>query len=380
MALSREGDGDVRNEDARDGDVRNEDVRNGDAPKGLPADWFEEPLGVTLANLSHELRSPLHGILGYALLLARDPSLSPKAQERVRAIERSGRHMLGLVSSFLEASVAHDGETPMQVSPAATQALIVDVISLFENDARERGLGLGYRIASDVPSHILADHYKIRQILINLVGNAVNYTQQGSVHVLVQAKNLHDDECILQIEVMDTGPGIPADELPFIFKRYARGATGGQAQGAGLGLAISKHNARLLGGSLSVESRVGHGSVFRLVIPTTWLHYDESLPSSDDFAAGVPSSQQVRASGTFQISDLPGTMRFPVKWAEMMLAAARAGDAAKLSELTKEVPEEALAKHLEELIRYYDYARLIELIESLPRPIAVEKESCLQKS
>lgn len=365
-----------------------DDAGKDDARDELPREWFEGPLGATLANLSHELRSPLHGILGYALLLSRDRSLSEKAQQRVRAIERSGRHMLGLVSSFLEASVAHDGGMPVQVSPAATQSLVQDVISLFENDARARGLELGYRIASDVPSHILADHYKIRQILINLVGNAVKYTRQGSVHVLVQAKNLHDDDCVLQIEVMDTGPGIPTDELPVLFKRYARGATGGQAEGAGLGLAISKHNARLLGGTLSVESRVGRGSVFRLVVPTTWLHYDESIPFSDDFSSGVPSSEAPRASGTFQVTDLPGTLRLSVAWVEQMLGAARAGDVEKLSEhlgeLLAELPSEArdepFIRHLEELIRYYDYDRLIEVLKSLPRALSDDQESCLQKS
>lgn len=328
-------------------------------------DWLDGPLSTTLANLSHELKTPLNAILGQAQLLSRERSLSEKGQTRVEAILRSGEHLLSLVNAFLDASAARAGELQINLSPSSTVALIGDVVSMFGGDARRKGIELSCRLASDTPSHVLADNGKIRQILINLVGNAVKYTETGGVHVLARATDLSEDSCTLQIEVMDTGPGIGPDEQLHVFERYARGPHRAGVEGVGLGLAISQHNARLLGGSLSVESRVGKGSVFRLSVPVTWLHYDATTIDPFD----VPES-----SGRFALSrgmsaplkqPVKAEQRIPAPLAEAFLAAARAGDADEVALLTEQLPERDLANRLRVLALNFDYEGVTQLVGAL---------------
>lgn len=333
------------------------------SPKDNGPDWAEQPSGVALANLSHELKTPLGAILGLSSLLAREPSLSEKGRRRVEAIERSGQHLLHLVDAFLEASATHARELQVHLSPASTVSLVEDVVAMFESDARIKGIELSFRLASDTPSHVLADNGKIRQVLINLVGNAVKFTKRGGVRVLVKASNLHEDDCTLQIEVMDTGPGIAPDELKGIFGRYARGTSGEDVEGVGLGLAISKHNARLLGGTLSVESRVGRGSVFRLEVPVTWLHYAElesPAPTISEFPE--PPSHQ---SGTFQKHLVDVHLDDHV--VDTFLAAARAGDQSQLFRLTDQLTDEPVSSQLRLLIESYDYEGLMDLLSPGPK-------------
>ncbi len=336
-----------------------------ESTEGGPQRRVSGPFAATLENLSHELKSPLNAILGYASLLTNEPSLSEVGRRRLEAIERSGEHMLELINAFLQASAFQAEGVQLNLSPSSTVQLVEDVVSMFEGPARAAGIELGYRIASDTPTQILADIGKTRQILINLVGNAVKYTKDGFVRVLVRASDLRGDTCTLHFEVMDSGRGIARHEQEQLFQRYARGANREDIEGVGLGLSISRHHARLLGGALSLDSRVGRGSVFRLQIPVTWLHYGDQETLLSQGVQRTLRKPPSHRSGTFAVSD-EGEIHLPQPLAEELLTAARAGDASELLNLADEIEEHETATRVRRFVQSYDYASLIERVRGVP--------------
>jgi CheY-like chemotaxis protein len=193
--------------------------------------------GSFLAHMSHEIRSPLNAVLGYAQLLARDTSLTPKQSGRVERILRAGDHLLSLVNQVLDMSVIESGHLDVVLGPVEPKALVDEVVEMFEPRAAKAGIRLSRNVAKEVPSTVLADAGKVRQILINVVGNAVRVTTNGGVDV----------EVVLDKHT-DRGPST------------ARGS-------AGLGLAISRRYADLMGGSLSFTPRSSGGTTFELVLP-----------------------------------------------------------------------------------------------------------------
>jgi signal transduction histidine kinase/DNA-binding response OmpR family regulator len=213
-----------------------------------------------LANMSHELRTPLNAVIGFAQLMDRSPTLSPEHREYADIISRSGEHLLDLINDVLDMSKIDAGRITLNVKPFDLPALLSQVEDLFRLRTRQKGLYLRLERSAGLPDYIQTDEGKLRQVLINLLGNAVKFTEQGGVVLKVQTRQ----EGRLQFEVMDTGPGIPPEELATIFEIFGQGNLGRQVQeGAGLGLAISRSFVRLLGGELEVESQVGQGTCFK---------------------------------------------------------------------------------------------------------------------
>jgi len=240
-----------------------------------------------LANMSHELRTPLNAILGFTQLMARDAGLTPDQRENLDTISRSGAHLLTLINDVLEMSKIEAGRTAVVERDFDLYQLLDDLETMFRLRALDKGLALDFARAADVPRYIRSDENKLRQILINLLGNAVKFTETGrlTLRVLMQQDEGEggrqgEGETIslspppplspsifLCFEVADTGPGIPPEDLERIFNPFDQGQRGRQfMEGTGLGLPISRQFARLLGGDLAVTSAVGQGSCFRFSV------------------------------------------------------------------------------------------------------------------
>ncbi len=221
-----------------------------------------------LAGMSHELRTPLNGILGYAQLLRLEGGLSGAQSARVDAMLGAGQHLLQMINGVLDLSQVESERLDLHAAEIDLRSTAAACLDLVRPAAVMKGLTLGLAVVPDVPRCIMADPMRLRQILLNLLGNAVKFTACGSVELrLDQAA----DGTALRIEVADTGPGIPADRRARLFQEFERlGAEAtGAVEGAGLGLALSARFAAVMGGRLGHEDNPGGGSVFWLELPMT---------------------------------------------------------------------------------------------------------------
>ncbi len=216
--------------------------------------------------ISHELRTPLNSILGYAQLLEEDEAMPAHRRQAVSVIRRGGDHLLGLIEGTLDLARIEAGRLALQVEPMRFRDGLDEIARLFELQAAAKGIGFVRAFEPPLPEVVRADERRLRQILINLLGNAVKFTARGRVELRV--RHTRDMACF---DVVDSGPGMDAAELARIFEPFARGsaAGGSAAGGTGLGLTIAKMLAELMGGELTATSRPGEGSTFsvRLFLP-----------------------------------------------------------------------------------------------------------------
>ncbi len=220
-----------------------------------------------ISTISHELRTPLNSILGYAQLLQEDTGMAPHRAQAIRVINRGGEHLLSLIEGTLDIARIESGKLALDVRPMAFAGAMQEVAGMFELQASAKGLRFVFEAGSRLPDTVRADEKRLRQILINLLGNAVKFTQVGQVRLRVT----HARE-MAQFEVHDTGPGMRAQDLERVFEPFARGqneAAPGPSTGTGLGLTIAKMLTDLMGGEMTVRSAPGEGSVFtvRLFLP-----------------------------------------------------------------------------------------------------------------
>jgi len=226
-----------------------------------------------LANMSHEIRTPMTAILGYADMLERaerDPSSLPADQRReaIRTIARNGEHLLSVLDDILDISKIDSGRMVAERRPCSTIQIIEDVASLMRVRAADSGITLETAHSLPLPRQIISDPLRLRQILLNLVGNAVKFTQRGGVTIRHEYRPRPTPQ--IHIEVRDTGVGIEPSALQRIFEPFQQADTSTSREfgGTGLGLAICKRLASMLDGDIRVESHVGEGSSFTLVVPT----------------------------------------------------------------------------------------------------------------
>lgn len=217
-----------------------------------------------LANMSHELRTPLTAIIGYAHLLKRQKDLPKKAKERVEIIDRSSQHLVKMINDVLEVSKIEAGQTEVKAESFNPKKLFAELKEMFLLQAQDCGLQLVMNTPELLPERLEADLGKLRQILINLIGNACKFTEAGSVSISSGYRHLSGEQAELEIKVRDTGPGIASDELKKLFQPFEQGESGRQKGGTGLGLVISRKYAKLLGGDLTAASQYGEGSCFTL--------------------------------------------------------------------------------------------------------------------
>lgn len=224
------------------------------------ADAANRAKSMFLANMSHEIRTPMNAVLGFAQLLARDPSLSPQALNKVDTIMKSGDHLLSIINEILEMSRIEAGKVEVHSESVNLHDLLDDLEVMFRMRAEEKGLLFCLEYAPDLPRYIMADLGKLRQILINLLGNAVKFTKAGSM--TLRALSVGIDRTA--IEIHDTGIGITSEEQEKLFHPFERTLSGKQvAGGTGLGLAISREYAHLMDGDITVTSHANSGSCFR---------------------------------------------------------------------------------------------------------------------
>ncbi|MEL6496591.1 MAG: ATP-binding protein, partial [Cyanobacteria bacterium J06623_7] len=220
-----------------------------------------------LANISHELRTPLNAIIGFSQLMNRDPAMNPQQQETINIINRSGEHLLEMINEVLEMSKIEAGKTELHLADVDLNLMLNTLSSMLGMRAKSKNLDLIVDRATDVPNYIRTDESKLRQVLINLIGNGIKFTQKGKIVLRIMCLKTSQGENRLKFEVEDTGGGIAPEEIDCIFQAFSQSETGRQSkQGTGLGLPISKRFVELMGGNIEVHSQVGKGSIFSFSI------------------------------------------------------------------------------------------------------------------
>lgn len=220
-----------------------------------------------LANMSHELRTPLNAILGYAQLLTRDKALDPRHIHAAHTIHDSGAHLLTLITDILDLSKIEAGKFELCSGSIDLRVFLKGICSIIAVRTQEKALEFTCDLAEDLPDFVLADEKRLRQVLLNLLGNAVKFTDRGSVTLTVGVPQKRTGSVQLSFSVRDTGVGMSAEQLPAIFQPFEQvGATQRRSGGTGLGLSISRQLVEMMGGQVQVESTPGKGSLFWFAI------------------------------------------------------------------------------------------------------------------
>jgi signal transduction histidine kinase/purine-cytosine permease-like protein/DNA-binding NarL/FixJ family response regulator len=231
-----------------------------------------------ITSISHELRTPLNSILGYAQLLEDDPAIPPQRRGAVQVIRRGGDHLLSLIEGTLDIARIESGRLALETGPTHFADMVDELCRMFEPPAAARGLRFVHQRSGTLPALVRADEKRLRQILINLLGNAVKFTRAGQVTLRVDyAREM------ARFEIADTGPGMDAAELQRVFEPFERGtaAGGNAAGGTGLGLTIARMLTDLMGGELLVDSTPGVGTCFTIRLYLPELHAGASLRPRD---------------------------------------------------------------------------------------------------
>ena len=235
------------------------------------ADAANKAKSLFLANMSHELRTPMNAILGFTQIMARDPAATGSQLEHLRIILKSGKHLLALISDVLNLSKIEAGKIEVELEAFSIEDLINEIIAMLKEQAEAKGIVLSLASGSSFPRFVKTDPAKLRQIILNITGNAIKFTQHG--HVVIKTSCVDVDRLARKLEVIfeisDTGAGIASGDIDRIFLPFEQVKLHDSSltEGTGLGLTITREYIKLLGGDISVTSELGKGSTFRFRIP-----------------------------------------------------------------------------------------------------------------
>ncbi len=236
-----------------------------------------------LAHMSHELRTPLNSILGFSAMVRDAPELSEKHREDLATVCRSGEHLLGLIDDVLDTAKIEAGRVTLSHTSFDLGDLVRDCIVMMRVRASDKGLELISHSDPDVPRFVRSDAGKLRQVLVNLIGNAVKFTERGSVAVRLSAQRVDAGRDIrLVLEVEDTGIGIAPEDQARIFDVFVQAGQSAAQKGTGLGLSITQQFVQMMGGSIQVESSIGNGSLFRVEFPVQEAEEPEAVAPIED--------------------------------------------------------------------------------------------------
>lgn len=231
------------------------------------AEMANKSKSVFLANMSHEIRTPLNAIIGFSQLMRRDRLLTDSQKEYNSSIIRAGEYLLELINDILELSKVEAGRVVLNPTNVNLHSILDDIRLIFKARAESKRLQFNFEKSEDLPFYIFVDESKLRRIFINLIGNAVKFTEEGSVTVQIKTEKIDDSKDKLIVKIHDTGPGIPENEIGDLFRHFVQTSSGiKKGTGTGLGLALSRELAILMGGNITVLSEIGFGSVFTFYV------------------------------------------------------------------------------------------------------------------
>lgn len=232
------------------------------------AEFANKSKSIFLANMSHEIRTPLNAIIGFSQLMNRDKNLTRTQKEYNSSIIKAGEHLLTLINDILELSKVEAGKMTLNNTKTNLHLLLEDIYLIFKERALLKKLQLIFERSDDLPKFAIVDEAKLRQVFVNLISNAIKFTDKGGIAIRTKLHTKNDKK-YLMAEIEDTGCGIPEHEIGQLFKHFVQTSTGLNKGGTGLGLALSKEIVRLMGGDISVKSEVGKGSIFNFYVEIT---------------------------------------------------------------------------------------------------------------
>ncbi|MEG4067087.1 PAS domain S-box protein [Microcoleus sp. Pol11C2] len=341
-----------------------------------------------LANMSHELRTPLNAILGFAQLMEPSANLTLPEKENITIIRRSGEHLLQLINQVLDLSKIEGGRMALNAKIFDLYRLLGDVQNMFQIPAKNKGLQVIIDCSSDVPQYVQNDEVKLRQVLINLLDNAVKFTQYGSVLITVCSKQegiikptknkfLNSGEpqqnIFIGFEIADTGVGILPEKLESIFELLVQTSSEKKVQtGTGLGLNISREFIRLMGGDITVESEVGYGTVFKFDIQVvTAAGAGEAINKYVEVNDLSQSSSMVqeKISDSAAIFTLDSKPKVSPEWTSNLKQAVREADFDLIATTIEEIgsDHDVFAEVLMNHLYNFDYQKILDLIDEIER-------------
>jgi signal transduction histidine kinase/CheY-like chemotaxis protein len=239
------------------------------------------------AKMSHELRTPLNAIIGFSHLIGRDPSVSEQHRKDIAIVRRSGENLLALIDDVLNMARIERGDMVVQNVPFDLVSLCNEVIGMLQEAAERKNLHLSLNLNLETSRFARSDAAKLRQVLTNLVGNAIKYTEEGAIVLRAATKRTGPEQLLLIFEVEDTGIGISPEDQRRIFDPFVQAGNHGNARGVGLGLSISRQFVEAMGGKITVQSTAGKGSVFRVEAPARIAEASEVPDSTAELAQVV---------------------------------------------------------------------------------------------